>query len=306
LVGRVVTRPIIQVSTDLDSAGKQTLSASHQVSAASQSLAQASSEQAATLQQTSAATTDISEHTRTNAENAGKAESLADGLSAQVDSTVVAVERMLNVIEGVRQASGKTAAIVRTINEIAFQTNLLALNAAVEAARAGDAGRGFAVVAEEVRNLATRSAEAASNTTSLIDDSQHRAEQGVVVAGEVNTLLNQTREGIQNLQALMKSLAQTSRSQQSSLSEIDQSLDQLGDTVQSNASISEEVAASSEQLSAQAESLQAMVGVLFTLVHGNGHRQRVALPLGREPLEHFTLTENHGIPSRAKPVQRVS
>ncbi len=268
VLGRIVTRPIELVASELDAAAKQTLSASQQVSASSQALAQASSEQAANLEETSSAIEEISALTKQNAESANKAETLVDSVSHTVRGSAEAMERMVGAINSIKAAADKTAQIVRTIDEIAFQTNLLALNAAVEAARAGDAGRGFAVVAEEVRNLAIRSASAASDTSALIADSQERAHQGVSVSGEVKQLLVQTESSVQQVHALMRELAQASRQQQQGLSEVNTATRQMDEVVQANAATAEETAAAAEQLSAQAESVGAIVRNLTRFVRG--------------------------------------
>src|SRR6202012_5871046 len=110
-------------------------------------------------------------------------------LSAEAQSAAnkgnMAMDRMSQAIDQIQKSAGETGKIIKVIDEIAFQTNLLALNAAVEAARAGEAGKGFAVVAEEVRNLAMRSAEAAKNTSALIEGSVNNAKNGVTIADEV-------------------------------------------------------------------------------------------------------------------------
>src|SRR5262249_12105503 len=129
-------------------------------------------EQAASVEETSASLEEIAGMTRQNAEHAANVEDLARRTQDTTKRGGEAMTRMEAAIQSIKEGSDKTAKIIKTIDEIAFQTNLLALNAAVEAARAGDAGRGFAVVAEEVRSLAIRSAEAAKDTSSLIDDSQ--------------------------------------------------------------------------------------------------------------------------------------
>ena len=174
----------------LDTASGQTLNASRQVATSSQALAQGSAEQAATVEKTSTALGQIASVTRLNAENAKKVERLSEEALQSTQAGSLAIERMVNTIDAIKASSDKTAKIIKTIDEIAFQTNLLALNAAVEAARAGDSGRGFAVVAQEVRNLATRSAEAARDTSALIEDSQQAAGLGVMVSGEVSDLLD--------------------------------------------------------------------------------------------------------------------
>src|SRR5207344_2800536 len=139
------------------------------VSAASQNLSSGASEQAASVEETSASLEEISSMIRSTAENAEKAKTLAGEAHAVAQAGSRTMVEMTQAMAAIDTSSAEVAKIVKNIDEIAFQTNLLALNAAVEAARAGEAGAGFAVVADEVRNLALRSAEAARNTSDLIE-----------------------------------------------------------------------------------------------------------------------------------------
>ncbi|HEX7929143.1 MAG TPA: methyl-accepting chemotaxis protein, partial [bacterium] len=175
LMVRGLTSRVMRIASELDAASRHTLSASQQVSSSSQVLAGGASEQAANLEETSATLQEIASMTSQNSNSVDTATRQASDAQERVQRGGEAMNRMLASMDAIKQAADKTAQIIKTIDEIAFQTNLLALNAAVEAARAGDAGRGFAVVAEEVRNLAIRSAQAAKDTSSLIDDSQQRA-----------------------------------------------------------------------------------------------------------------------------------
>ena len=120
--------------------------------------------------------------TKQNAQNAEQANTLSSQARQSAQHGAEAVKRMSAAIDDIQKSSNETSKIIKVIDEIAFQTNLLALNAAVEAARAGEAGKGFAVVAEEVRNLAMRSAEAAKNTSGLIEKSVQHAQNGVKIS----------------------------------------------------------------------------------------------------------------------------
>ena len=237
-------------------------SATEQMTQAGQSLAEGASEQAASLEETASSLEELASMARQNAESAGEADKLASESGRLADNVGEAMTRMATSINEIKHASDQTAAIIKTIDEIAFQTNLLALNAAVEAARAGDAGRGFAVVAEEVRNLAQRSAEAARNTAELIEDSQGKAETGVKVANEMESLLTAITESNKRVGELVRSVNQASNEQARGIEQISTAVTQMDTITQSNAANAEETSATSEELAGQIELLNEMVSRL--------------------------------------------
>jgi len=263
-LGRVLAR----VVTELESASTSTRAASEQVSNSSQALAQGANQQAASLEETSATLEEISQTTRQNTEHAQKAENLAQNAQTGARKGAEAMARMIERIGAIKESAGKTAGIVKTIDEIAFQTNLLALNAAVEAARAGDAGRGFAVVAEEVRNLAQRSAEAAKQTSALIEESQQRAAQGVQASEAVGAQFGEIVSAVESLNSLIREVAVASRQQSDGVNQINGAVTQMDSVTQSNAANAEENAAASEEMSAQSQTLRAAVLELARLVLG--------------------------------------
>ena len=170
---------------EIAGAVEQVSAAGGQIASGSQSLASGSSEQASSLEEVSASLQEMASATQANAKDAQQAKALSDETSDSVNTGMLRMGELTEAMHAIRDGSQQTAKIVRTIDEIAFQTNLLALNAAVEAARAGDAGRGFAVVADEVRTLAIRAAEAARQTTALIEEAGTRVEGGVAKNAEV-------------------------------------------------------------------------------------------------------------------------
>jgi Methyl-accepting chemotaxis protein (MCP) signalling domain/Four helix bundle sensory module for signal transduction len=278
-----LSRGVTAIIADLDSSSDQTRSASGQVAGSSQALAQGASEQAASVEETSATLEQIASMTRENADNASKVESLAQQAQDSTKKGSDAMVRMEGAIQSIKEGSDKTARIVKTIDEIAFQTNLLALNAAVEAARAGDAGRGFAVVAEEVRNLASRSAVAAKDTSALIEDSQQRAAQGVAVAAEVGKLLTEIADTASQMNALVGQVTNASKEQNKGVQQITAAMAQMDQVTQGNAASAEETAAAAEELSAQAENLAATVRRMKALIHGARRAESsVVLPQGRQ------------------------
>ncbi len=266
---RAITRGISRVMSDLSAGADQTLNASEQVATSSQSMAQGASEQAASLEETSSTLEEISSTTKQNAENTVRMEKLIDSTRDSAGKGSEAMERMVERISAIKESSDKTAKIIKTIDEIAFQTNLLALNAAVEAARAGDAGRGFAVVAEEVRNLALRSAQAAKDTSALIEESQQRAQQGVTATTEAQTLLKSIHSNVEETSGVVREVSNASKEQSRGVEQISQAVTQMDQVTQANAANAEENAAASEELSAQAASQAAIVRNLSDLVLGS-------------------------------------
>jgi methyl-accepting chemotaxis protein len=272
VIGFFLTRSIRgQLTNAADKLGlgaSQVASASGQVSSSSQSLAQGASEQAASLEETTAALEEMSSMTRKNAETAREAATLATQTRGAADKGAQAMVRMESAINEIQKSATETAKIIKVIDEIAFQTNLLALNAAVEAARAGEAGKGFAVVAEEVRNLAMRSAEAAKNTSSLIEGSVQSSRNGVSVAQEVANVLNEINHAATKVDSMVGEIAAASREQSQGIEQVNTAIVQMDKVTQSNAAAAEESAAASEELSSQARELNGIVNELQSLVGG--------------------------------------
>jgi methyl-accepting chemotaxis protein len=212
-------------------------------------------------------------------------------------------------MEKIKASSDATARIVRTIDEIAFQTNLLALNAAVEAARAGDAGKGFAVVAEEVRSLAQRSAEAARNTSSLIEESVKNAVSGVELNADVLKQLGEIAGQVNRVGEVMGEIAAASEQQSDGVSQINGAVEQMNGVTQGVASNSEQSAASAEELSGQAEHMRELVGS-FRLKRVSEQATKTKSTLIRpEPVDIApvaTRKANHGGRRQAAPAKTTS
>ena len=156
----------------------QVTTGSEQVASASQSLAQGSTEQASALEQITASIDEIADRTKVNAAQANDANTLVHEAKSGAVRGNAQMGEMIEAMHEINSASENISKIIKVIDDIAFQTNILALNAAVEAARAGEHGKGFAVVAEEVRSLAGKSAQAASETAELIEDSISKGSKG--------------------------------------------------------------------------------------------------------------------------------
>ncbi|MCC6699294.1 MAG: MCP four helix bundle domain-containing protein [Candidatus Hydrogenedentes bacterium] len=269
VITRSITGPVRRIIEGLTGGADQTASAAGQVAQSSQSMAEGASEQASSLEETSASLEEMTSMTKQNADNAAQAKNLAAAANASADKGAQSMAKMSQAIDDIKKSSDETAKIIKTIDEIAFQTNLLALNAAVEAARAGDAGKGFAVVAEEVRNLAQRSAEAARNTSSMIEGSVKNAENGVQISREVAEALNEIAETARKVNSLVAEIAVASNEQSQGIEQVNTAVAQMDVVTQRNAASSEESASAAEELSAQAEEMRRMVNELRSMVGGS-------------------------------------
>jgi len=250
-----IDRGIAQIA----SGASQVSAASDQIAGGSQTLASASSDQAESLQQVGTTIADLEAMAKQNAGSAQQARELTDRAQSLADSGQASMARLSDAMGGIKASSDDTAKIVRTIDEIAFQTNLLALNAAVEAARAGDAGKGFAVVAEEVRNLAIRSAEAAKNTSGLIEQSVRSAGAGVGLTQEVLGKLQDIAAEITSISAVMDEVSTASLLQSQGVAGVNDAVEQMNGHTQNVAATAEESASTSEELAAQARRMSTLV-----------------------------------------------
>ncbi len=269
VIAHGITSVLKTIINNIKTGAEQVATASSQVSSASQSLAEGSTEQAAGLEETGSSLEEMASMTKKNAENALQANTLAREANQAAHSGSESMQRMSGAINEIRKSSEETAKIVKVIDEIAFQTNLLALNAAVEAARAGEAGKGFAVVAEEVRNLAMRSAEAAKNTATMIEESVKNAQNGVTITSEVGKALDEIVTGVTKTAELIGEITTASQEQSRGIEQISMAIAQMDKVIQQNASNAEESASASEELNAQAEQMNDVVSELVALIGGN-------------------------------------
>jgi len=265
-----ITGPLNRVITGLSDGSDQVASASNQVSSSSQSLAEGTSQQAASLEETSSSLEEMSSMTKQNAENAQLA---SDMMTKEAAPNFQLMAQRMTIMEKAMQASvtasGETAKVIKTIDEIAFQTNLLALNAAVEAARAGEAGAGFAVVADEVRNLAMRSTEAAKNTQDLISNSTERIKEATSIYGQVSEAMDKNSTIARKVTELIGEIAAASQEQAHGIAQVTIAVSEMDKVVQSTAANAEESASASEELSAQAEQMKSYVEDLIAVIRGS-------------------------------------
>jgi len=248
-----------QIFGEITVASDQVNSGGTQVSGAAQALSQGATEQASAVQELSASINEVSNQIRINSNNASQADELVNETENEVTRGNSHMANMLKAMNEINDSSHEISKIIKVIDDIAFQTNILALNAAVEAARAGAAGKGFAVVAEEVRNLASKSADAAKQTTALIEGSITSVEKGSETAQETAKSLEAVAGKTKQVQKLVNEIANASRDQADAVRQITQGVEQISQVVQTNSATAEQSAAASQELSGQAHLLQDQV-----------------------------------------------
>ncbi len=265
---RGINRALNASTQEIRKSTEQVAAASDQVAASSEHLAQGSNQQAATLQETSASGQQITAMTQRNAENSRTAAGLMTEVDGRVSQANKKLEQMVTSMGAITDSSERIAKIIKVIDEIAFQTNILALNAAVEAARAGEAGMGFAVVADEVRNLAQRCAQAAKDTTVLIEESVVNARTGSTRLGEVAEVIHGITDSTSRVKVLVDEVSHGGMEQARGIDQISRALVQMEHTTQQAAANAEESASASQQLRAQAASMESIILSLETLITG--------------------------------------
>jgi methyl-accepting chemotaxis protein len=247
------------IISELTIMAEQLSSSADQIASGAQTMSQSSTEQASSIEELSASINEMANQIRSNADNSNKASELSNQSSDSVTRSNVQMQNLMLAMNDISSKSNEIGKIIKTIDDIAFQTNILALNAAVEAARAGAAGKGFAVVADEVRNLAAKSAEAANNTTTLIESSIAAINNGATIAENTSKELLMVVDGAKSTDQLIKEITVSSNNQATAIEQIRIGIEQISAVVQTNSATSEESAAASEELASQATQLKNLV-----------------------------------------------
>jgi methyl-accepting chemotaxis protein len=251
-----ITKSLNETLSSINIAAEQVNSGAEQVANAATALSQGATEQASSVEELSGSIMAVSEKINQTAKNVNMAGGYVRESQNGIESSNEYMSQMMDAMKDINDSSMQISKIIKVIDDIAFQTNILALNAAVEAARAGAAGKGFSVVADEVRNLASKSADAASQTTSLIEGSVNSVSRGMEIAQETAKALEAVRNQSEMVTETIKKIQSDSNEQAEAINQITIGVEQISSVVQTNSATSQESAAASEELSGQAQMLQ--------------------------------------------------
>jgi methyl-accepting chemotaxis protein len=237
--------------------------ASSEIAAGNLDFSSRTEQQAASLEETASSMEELTSTVRQNADNARQANVLAASASEVAGKGGAVVAQVVETMEAINTSAGKIVEIIAVIDGIAFQTNILALNAAVEAARAGEQGRGFAVVAGEVRNLAHRSATAAKEIKSLIDDSVGKVRHGSTLVNQAGQTMEEIVESVNRVTNIMSEISAASQEQNAGIEQVNVAIAQMDQTIQQNAALVEEASAAAQSLQHEAATLARTVGTFL-------------------------------------------
>ncbi|MFJ3047146.1 methyl-accepting chemotaxis protein [Herbaspirillum chlorophenolicum] len=258
---------------------------SKEIAAGNLDLSSRTEQQASSLEETAASMEQLTGTVRQNAENAMQANQLAHSASSTASKGGEVVAQVVDTMQAINESSRKIVDIISVIDGIAFQTNILALNAAVEAARAGEQGRGFAVVASEVRSLAQRSAAAAKEIKTLIDNSVSKVDAGSQLVEQAGMTMSDVVDSVRRVTDIVGEIAEASREQSTGIEQVNQAIAQMDEVTQQNAALVEQAAAAAQSLQSQATNLVGAVSIFKIDANAVAAHQKVASkPVSVTPL----------------------
>jgi methyl-accepting chemotaxis protein len=280
---------LLKIVSQVRSGTDTIATASGEIASGNLDLSSRTEQQAGSLEETASAMEELTSTVRQNADNARQANELAASASEVATQGGNVVGQVVTTMESINESSRKIVDIISVIDGIAFQTNILALNAAVEAARAGEQGRGFAVVASEVRSLAQRSASAAKEIKTLINDSVEKVGNGSKLVAQAGNTMNEVVQSVRRVTEIVGEITVAGQEQSEGIEQINQAITQMDETTQQNAALVEQAAAAAQSLQDQADRLAQVVGVFKlggyqllgddALVHRNVRPAAIAKPV---------------------------
>ncbi len=271
LLSMKISKPIRYALTTLSDVSEGVASVSAQISGTGESLRQGAERQSVSSEEIASSLKQMFAMIQQNAENISRVKKLTDDAETILIRADESVSHLSHLIADIAETGRKTSDIIRTIDDIAFQTNILAINAAIEAARAGEAGMGFAVVAGEVRSLSQRSAEAARNTSQMLDATMQKIHSGVEMVGKTSESFSELNLNRAERKMLMDHTASLSLKQAEQISVISKSLNGMEKVVRDNEINAQEAAMVSESMNVQAVHLKNVVQGLGRIIGRNGH-----------------------------------
>jgi methyl-accepting chemotaxis protein len=276
----MMNKSLVDIVQEVRNGTDTIATASAEISAGNMDLSSRTEQQASSLEETASSMEELTSTVKQNADSAREARDQAVSASDVAVRGGVMVSEVVETMASINESARKIVDIIGVIDGIAFQTNILALNAAVEAARAGEQGRGFAVVATEVRNLAQRSASAAKEIKTLIDDSVTKVDMGSKLVDRAGATMQEVVQSVQRVNSIISDMAAASEEQRSGIEQVNDAIAQMDQVTQQNAALVEEAAAASSAMQEQAESLSQAVSV-FRLDAGTRAPAAKAQPAAR-------------------------